>query len=306
MRVLVAGSTGIIGSAVKAALEERGHEVVRLVRPETGAEGIPWDPPRGQLDPAEISGFDAVVNLGGRSIGERRWTNRERALVWSSRVEPTSVLARAIRSADQPPAVLINASAVGYYGDTGDEVATEDHPAGDGFLAELCVAWEAAAGDAAAAGTRVVMLRTGVVVTARGGLIARLLAPLGPKWFSPFRWGLGGVVGRGKPWLPWVSTRDQVRAILHLLEADVHGPVNVVSPTQVRHREFMKSFGRALHRPIWLPIPPLLIRLLFGSELARALVTQGQRAEPRKLRESGFEFEDTDLDAVMRDALESA
>ena len=302
MRMLIAGSTGLIGSALVPRLERRGHQVTRLVRPVTAAEGIPWDPPH-RLDPDALRGFDAVINLAGRSIGERRWSEKEKRLLWESRVDTTRLLAESLAATDPRPGVLINASAVGYYGDGGDAVLTEGASAGDGFLSRLTVAWEAATAPASDAGIRVVLARSGIVLSADGGAVGRLLAPFGPRWLSPYRWGLGGPIAGGEMYWPWISLDDEISAIIHLLESPIEGPVNLVSPEPARNRDFIKAVGRALRRPTVIPIPAFVLKIVLGTELADALVLEGQRAVPARLEADGFEFADTDLDAAMREAI---
>lgn len=303
MRFLIAGSTGLIGSALVDRLAADGHEVVRLVRPETEAEGIAWDPPH-PLPPRLVEGFDGVANFGGRSIGERRWSDREKRLLWDSRIDPTGVLAVALAGTVRRPSVLVNGSAIGYFGDGGDTVLTDDAPKGEGFLADLTAAWEAATGPASAAGIRVVTPRSGIVLSPDGGALGRLLAPLGPRWLSPYRWGLGGPVGGGKMYWSWISLRDEVDAIRHLLiDSRLHGPVNLVSPRPVTNREFIKALGRVLRRPTVLPIPGFVVKIVLGRELADALVLEGQRAVPAHLEADGFVFTDTDLERAMREAL---
>jgi uncharacterized protein (TIGR01777 family) len=304
MHVAVSGSSGLIGTALVSALEGSGHRVTRLVRPASpaGRSGVEWDPSAGVIDARGLEGIDAAVNLAGRSIGERRWTTSEKDLLYRSRIDSTRLLAGSLAGLADPPRVLIGASAVGYYGDRGDEHLTEDSPPGEGFFADLCRDWEAAAAPAAEAGIRVVQLRTGIVLSRRGGALGRLLAPFGPSWLSPYRWGLGGWVGRGDQWWSWVTLSDQVRAILHLLESDVDGPVNLAVDS-VTNRAFMKAVGRALRRPVLLPIPRWVFRLILGSGLAGATLFDGQRATADRLREDGFVFADTDLDAVLADLL---
>ena len=305
MKVLVSGSTGLIGTALVPELTAAGHEVVRLIRPQTrAAEGLRWDPAEGRLDPGLLSGFHAVVNLCGRSLGAHRWSDSEKARLWESRVATTSLLAEAIAAAGPRPDVLINASAVGVYGDGGDAVLTETSPPGGGFLAELIQAWEAATDAASRAGTRVVLVRSGIVLSADGGGLATMLAPFGPRWLSPYRWGLGGPVAGGRQYWSWISRRDEVRAITHLLgSSELSGPVNLVSPNPVTHRRFVKAVGRALRRPTVIPIPPFVPALVLGSELVRALIVEGQRAVPERLLDDGFTFLDEDLDAAMKAAL---
>jgi uncharacterized protein (TIGR01777 family) len=300
MKVVVAGSTGLLGSALGEALRDRGHTVLPLVRPETRGmkEGIAWDPTSGLLDPAALEGCDAVVNLAGRSIGAMRWSADEKEALRSSRTKPTRLLAETIAGLDRPPRVLLNASAVGFYGDRGDERLTEDAEPGEGFFPDLCVAWEAAAAPAADAGVRVVRLRSGVVLT-EGGALGRLLAPFGPAWLSPYRWGLGGWIGSGRQYWSWISLRDEVASMTYLLDSDLSGPVNLVSPEPVTNKAFMKAVGRALHRPVVVPIPAFVVKAILGSELAGATLLDGQAVVPERLLSDGFEFTDTDLDAVL-------
>jgi uncharacterized protein (TIGR01777 family) len=301
MHVLVAGSTGLIGSALVAELNSAGHRVTRLVRRDAQAGDVLWDPGRGGLTSGDLDGVDAVVNLAGRSIGAKRFSSEEKQRLWDSRVGVTESLGAAIATSSHPPR-LVNASAVGFYGDRGDDVLTESEPAGEGFLAELCVAWEAATTPASDAG--VVTLRSGIVLSAHGGALGRLLAPFGPKWLSPYRWGIAGPV-IGRRWWSWISLRDEVRAITHLLTSGITGPVNLVSPAEATHRQFIKAVGRALRRPTAVPIPRWVIKLVLGRELAETLVLQGQRAAPTRLLADGFEFLDSDLERAMGDALGS-
>jgi uncharacterized protein (TIGR01777 family) len=303
MRIAIAGSSGVIGTTLRRSLQDRGDEVVRLVRPGGTGDGIAWDPATGTIDAAGLSGCDVVVNLAGRSIGERRWFDSEKRLVMDSRVDSTRLLATTIAGLDDRPTLMVSASAVGYYGDGGDVDLTETAPAGDGFLAEVCVAWEGATAPAADAGIGVALLRTGIVLSTDGGALGRLLAPFGPRWLSPYRWGLGGVVGRGRQWWSWISLQDEVRAILHVIDVGLTGPVNLVGPGPVTHREFIKTLGRVLRRPTIVPIPPFVLKILLGSQLAEALVLQGQRVRPDALTGSGFSFLHPDLEPALRAAL---
>jgi len=305
MRFLIAGSTGLIGSALVEGLRSEGHEVVRLVRPQTDApvDGIQWSPPD-RLDPELVGGFDGVANFTGRSIGERRWSEREQRLVWESRVDTTRLLAEAIATADPQPRVLVNASAVGYYGDGGDSVLTEGSPKGEGFLAALVAAWEEATRPASAAGIRVAMTRSGIVLSEQGGALGKLLAPFGPRWLSPYRWGLGGPVAGGDSYWSWISFDDEISAILHLLlRSDLEGPVNLTAPDPVTNRVFIRAVGRALRRPTFIPIPGWAVRIAIGGELAEAVVLQSQRAIPERLVADGFRFQDTSIDEAMKDAI---
>ncbi len=303
MRVAIAGSSGLMGTALIEALGSAGHEVVRLVRPESGGPGISWDPRAGTIDAGPLEGVDAVINLAGRSIGDRRWTDDEKRLLAASRIESTLLLSETLAARARKPAVLISASAVGFYGDRGDTELTEDAPAGTGFFPDLCREWEAATGAARRAGIRVVLLRSGVVLSGRGGALGRLLAPFGPAWLSPYRWGFGGWIGSGRQWLSWISMRDQVRAIVHLLGSEMSGAVNLTAPAPATNKAFMKAVGRALRRPVWLPIPRLVLRLLLGSGLAGATLFDSQRVIPSRLEADGFVFEDTGLEAAIAEAL---
>lgn len=302
MTILIAGSSGLIGTALIASLRADGIEVRRLVRERSAGSGVLWDPVAGLLPREAFDGVTAVINLGGRSIGERRWSAGEKQRLVDSRVAPTRLLAETIARLPEPPA-LLNASAIGIYGNRGDETVDESAAPGGGFLADLAAAWEEATAPAATAGGRVVLLRTGIVLSTAGGALGRLLAPLGPRWFSPYRWGLGGVVGRGRQYWSWISLDDEIRAIRHLLRSPLAGPVNLVAPEAATHRAFIKALGRALHRPTVLPIPEFVVRLLLGGELAEALVLDGQRVAPARLAADGFAWKDTDLESALVTAL---
>ena len=304
MRIVVAGSGGLIGSALVPRLEAAGHAVERLVRPGGRERGIPWDPAAGSIDAAALEGADAVVNLAGRSIGERRWDEAERRLIRDSRVGATALLAGALAGLRRPPAVLLNASAVGFYGNRPGERLHEGSAAGAGFFPELCTAWEAATRPASEAGIRVALLRSGVVLSAGGGALGRLLAPLGPSWLSPYRWGLGGWLGDGSQVWSWIALEDEVRAIVHLLGSGLAGPVNLTAPAPIANKGFVKAVGKALHRPVWLPIPRVVPRLLLGRDLADVLLFDSQAVYPRRLEADGFGFAhprvQEALDAVLR------
>lgn len=304
MRIAVAGSTGLIGSALVPALEAAGHEVVRLIRPATaGADGIEWDPEAGTLDGRDLAGIEAVINLAGRSIGSRRWSDGEMSLVESSRVESTALLARVISGMESGPSILINASAVGFYGDRPHERLDESSSPGDGFFPDVCVAWEQAAAPAVVAGLRVAFLRTGIVLSAGGGALDRILAPVGPKWLSPYRWGLGGWIGNGRNIWPWIALDDEIRAIAHLLTSNLSGPVNVTAPDPVSNKRFLKAVGSALRRPVLLPIPRFVVSLLLGRRLAKATLFDSQDVRPDVLVADGFVFRHTDVETAVADAL---
>lgn len=303
MRILVAGSSGLVGSALVPALEAAGHDVGRLVRPGGAAAGIAWDPAAGVIDAAALEGADAVINLAGRNIGERRWDEMERRLVWESRVGATGLLAGALAGLARPPRVLLNASAVGFYGHRPGERLDEDSAPGTGFFPELCAAWEAATAPVAAAGTRVAFLRSGVVLSRSGGALARLLAPLGPAWLSPYRWGLGGWLGDGSQVWPWISLEDEVRAIVHLLGSDLAGPVNLTSPEPVDNKRFVRAVGKALRRPVWLRIPRLVPRLVLGRDLADLLLFDSAAVLPARLEADGFTFTHPGVEEAVAAAL---
>lgn len=292
MVVLVTGSHGMIGTALLPRLRTRGDRVLRLVRgdPE-GGDDIRWDPPAGTIDAGELEGVDAVVHLAGAGIGDKRWTPARKQLVLESRTQPTRLLARTLASLERKPRALVSASAIGYYGDRGDQVLTEDARPGEDFAAQVCREWEDATAPAADAGIRVVRLRTGLVLARHGGLLKRLLLP--------FRLGLGGRLGSGRQYMSWVTLDDEVRAILHCLDAaSIAGPVNVAAPDPVTNRDFTTALGRALHRPTVLPTPLAALRLVYGGELVETLLGS-QRVSSDKLRASGFEFADSELDAAL-------
>ncbi|MGH2403748.1 MAG: TIGR01777 family oxidoreductase [bacterium] len=281
-RVVVAGASGMIGTALSAALRGQGVETVRLVRrmPE-GPDERSWDPAAGTLSPQDLSGADAVVNLAGRSIAGL-WTARARDEIMRSRVQATRLLVDAVAKAPVPPAVLVSASAIGYYGDRGEEVLTEGSPPGRGFLADVTRAWEAEAERATASGARVVRTRFGLILARQGGLM-RILIPL-------FRLGLGGPVGSGRQWWSWVHLDDVIAAIVTAIRtAAVVGPVNVVAPQAVTNREFARTLGAVLRRPALLPAPAFALRLMMG-QMAEEMILAGQRVTPAKLLEQGFVF----------------
>lgn len=298
MDVLVSGSTGLIGSALVPALERAGHRVRRLVRPDSSEVdgGVPWEPARGVLDPAALEGVDAVVNLAGAGLGDKRWNEERKRVLVESRTLSTGLLARTLATLDPTPAVMVSASAVGIYGDRGDDVVTEGSEPGDDFLADLCRRWEDAASPAAAAGIRVVHTRSGVVLSARGGLLGRLLLP--------FKLGLGGRLGSGRQYMSWITIDDEVAAVLHLLErSDVAGPVNLTTPNPVTNREFVEALGRVLGRPTLIPTPLFPLKLVYGPELVETLSLAGQRVLPTRLEASGFRFAEPEIEGALRAVL---
>ena len=297
MDVAVTGSGGLIGRALVRRLQEGGHRVRRVVR--SGGEGpdaVRWDPMVGTIDASALAGVDAVVNLGGEGIGDHRWTEAQKRRIRDSRVTGTTVLAEAMAALEPRPSVLLNASAVGYYGDRGDEVLTEASGPGTGFLSEVVQAWEGATRPAAAAGIRTACFRTGIVLAADGGALAKQL-PL-------FRFGLGGRLGSGTQWLPWIALEDEVGAIVHLLTADVEGPVNLAAPDPVTNATFTEVLGRVLGRPSFLAVPAFGPRLLLGRELADELLFSSARMVPEKLRASGYQFALPELEGALRSVLD--
>jgi len=282
MRVVVAGGTGFLGSRLVPRLEADGHEVTILTRHPHGPRQVAWEPDGTAGDWATaVDGADAVINLAGAPITEGRWTPDRKARIDSSRVHPTRSLANAIRAAAHPPAVLLNGSAVGYYGPCGDEPLTEDAPAGTDFLAAVCNQWEWEA-LVARTHTRVVLLRTGLVLHANGGAL--------PQIVRPFRFGAGGPMGSGRQYWPWIHLDDWVELTCWALTAErVDGALNVTAPHPVPNREFAATIGAVLHRPSWLPAPALALRLLLG-EMADALLLNGQRALPARALEAGYTF----------------
>ena len=284
MRLVVTGSSGLIGGALVTEARRRGHDVVPLVRRPPQSGEAQWDPASGWIDARALDGADAVVNLAGAGIGDRRWSAARRDVVFSSRVESTTLLAGTLAGLDHPPRVLLSGSAVGFYGDRGDEKLSEDSPPGTGFLAELCVAWEGATQAADRSGIRVVVWRSGVVVSATGGALGRML-PL-------FRLGLGGVLGDGSQWLSWISERDAVNAILLALDdGNVRGPVNGCAPNPVTNREFTRTLGHLLHRPTVAAVPRAALGAVLGRQLAAEMPLASQRVAPCRLVEAGYRFE---------------
>ncbi len=290
MNVVVTGSSGLIGSALMPLLTRSGHTIRRLVRG-SHTEGLArWNPHDGSLDGRVLAGADAVVHLAGESIATGRWTAARKARIRESRVLGTTLLARALVELDRKPAVLVSASAIGIYGDRGDEVIDERSIPGRGFLAEVCSEWEAATRPAANAGIRVVNCRIGVVLSSTGGALAQML--------PPFRLGLGGVMGSGRQYMSWIAIDDVVGAIEHLLGAPVAGPVNLVAPHPVSNREFTKTLGRLLRRPTVLRMPTFALRLGLG-EVADELLLAGARVQPARLTASGYRFRHPALEGAL-------
>jgi uncharacterized protein len=294
VKVVVSGASGLLGSAIVPALRAEGHEVLTLVRREPAAPGeIEWSPAEGRLDPAALTGADAIVNLSGATIG-RRWNEQRKREILESRVRTTDLLARTAAGLDAKPSVLVVAGPTGIYGNRGDEVLTEGSELGTGFLANVGRAWEAAAQPARDAGMRVVDFRQGIVLSKDGGALERLLLP--------FKLGLGGRVGSGKQWWSWVALDDVVGAYRFALESELAGAVNLVSPNPATNAQLVKALGRALHRPTIFPLPAVAVRTVFG-DMGQELLLDGQRVLPARLLDAGFTFSYPDFDAALERAL---
>lgn len=297
VKILITGATGLVGNALVTALAKDGHTVCRLIRPTTKTDGgtkgafdISWNPETGALGGAAV-GADAVINLGGASIADGRWTTARKKLLRTSRVDATRALVTALGKMNAKPDVLISASAVGYYGGRGDERLTEASAGGNDFLATLAGDWEAEALRAEAFRTRVVLTRFGVILDREGGAL--------PKMALPFKFGVGGRVGGGKQWMSWVTLQDAVEAIRFALSnRELRGPVNIVAPEPVTNADFTKSLAQALHRPALFPAPPFALRLAMG-EMADALLLSSQRVIPQKLLNGGFSFADRSLEETL-------
>jgi uncharacterized protein len=294
-RVAITGASGLIGSNLAAFLSTGGHDVHPLVRREPRPESgeLRWDPARGEIDAAGLEAFDVLVHLAGKGVAEDRWNDRVKREIMESRVEGTRLISRALAGLEQPPRVLIAASAVGYYGDRGDEVLTEENGAGSGFLSEVCQAWEAAAEPARLAGIRVVHLRVGIVLSPQGGVLARIL-PL-------FKSGAAGPLGGGRQWLSWIALDDILGAILHLMFAEgLSGPVNGTAPNPVTNREFTHVLAALLKRPAAIPAPAFALKMAMGPEMAEELLLTSERVLPHRLEQSGFRFLHPGLEEALR------
>jgi uncharacterized protein len=292
MRIALTGSTGLVGSALVPNLIQAGHDVVRLKRP------ADWDPEKGTANVSAFAGANAVIHLAGENIASGRWTAARKQRILGSRVQGTRLIAETISGMDRPPQVLVSASAVGYYGDRGSEVLREESPPGTGFLPEVCRQWEAATDAALPKGIRVVHLRTGIVLSVKGGAMAKML--------PPFKLGLGGKIGSGNQYWSWISLDDVCGAVLHCIQqAGLRGAVNIVSPEPVTNLDFTKALGRALGRPTVFPMPGFAARLVLG-EMADELLLASARVQPAKLLASGFVFHHTELQPTLRHLLNNA
>jgi len=296
MKVLISGSHGLVGKALTKSLTSDGHEVVRLVRRKTSAASeIEWRPDEERIDTERLERLDVVVHLAGESIASGRWTDEKKRAIRDSRVKGTSLLAGSLARALTPPSVFISASAIGYYGDRGDELLTETSRPGDDFLAGVCVEWENATRPAVEKGIRTVMARFGIILDENEGALSKML--------TPFRMGIGGRVGDGKQWMSWVALDDVVNALkFAITDTSTQGPVNFVSPNPVTNGEFTKTLGRVLSRPTFFPVPEFGARLAFG-EMADALLLSSQRVKPAVLEQKGFRFSWPTLQSALTNIL---
>ena len=293
MDVAISGASGLIGSALTESLVADGHRVLKLTRGGvTGDDAIGWDPEAGRIDAPGLEGLDAIVHLAGEGIGEKRWSDEQKKKILDSRVRGTAVLAAAVASRERKPRVFVSGSAIGYYGSCGNNVLTEDSPPGTDYLAQVCVAWEAQTKAAIEAGVRTVITRTGIVLDAHGGALAKMLLP--------FKLGIGGRQGSGKQWMSWVALADEVGAIRHAIDNEsVSGPINIVAPNPVTNADFAHALGEALHRPTVLPTPLLPLKVRLGSELVESLLLASQRGKPAQLEATGYEFRYDTLAAAL-------
>ena len=295
MRVVLTGSSGLIGQALKARLTADGHETVVLVRRAPGPGEAQWDPSAGSIADDALEGADAVVHLAGAGIGDKRWTPARKDVILQSRVQSTTLVCGALARLERPPPVLVSASAIGYYGDRGAEELTESSGPGTGFQADVCRAWEEATAAAERARIRVVHLRSAVVLSEHGGALGRQL-PL-------FRAGVGGRLGSGRQWFSWISLRDEVSVILHAIsETSLVGALNASAPNPVTNGEFTRELGRILHRPALLAVPRVALHLALGKQFSDELLLGSLRVLPARLTESGFHFEDATVEVALREA----
>lgn len=291
MKIAITGSSGLIGTALIDAIEQRGDTAIRIVRSKAGPADIAWDIAAGTIEANELEGVDAVVHLAGEGIAEKKWSDEQKARVLNSRVDGTTLIARTIANLDNPPKVFVSGSAMGFYGDRGDQNLTETDARGSGFLADVVVAWEAAASPAVDAGIRTAFIRTGVVLSPDGGALKEQL-PF-------FKLGAGGKIGDGSQYWSWISITDQVNAILHIIDNDISGPVNLTAPNPSTNAEFTKALGAALGRPTFLPTPTFAVNLRLGKETAKEMLFFSTRVIPTVLLESGFTFEHPTIDEAF-------
>lgn len=297
MKVLISGSHGLVGGALVKSLTTNGHECIRLVRHgrTVGAPEVEWHPEKGLIDKEQLEGIEAVVHLAGENIAEGRWTSEKKRAILESRVNGTVLLSETLATLKRPPAVFLSASAIGYYGNRGDELLTETSAPGSDFLAHVCQEWEKATTPAAEQGIRTVLARFGIILAEKGGALAKML--------TPFQMGIGGRIGDGKQWMSWIALDDVVSAIQFMLhDRFVNGPVNFVAPNPVRNADFTKALGSVLARPTFLPVPAFGVRLAFG-EMADALLLASQKVEPAVLKARGFAFSWPRLELTLKHLL---
>ncbi|MEC7840389.1 MAG: TIGR01777 family oxidoreductase [Chlamydiota bacterium] len=295
MKILIAGSSGLVGSELTKKLKMMGHEVLRLVRKKESPVGIYWNPLTGEVDRDRLEGIDVVINLAGENISNGRWTASKKKKIWDSRVLGTQNLSRTLSLLDNPPKVLINASAIGYYGDTGETQVTEGDTPGNSFLSKVCQEWEKATELAEQKGIRVVKLRIGVVLSPKGGALQKMLLP--------FKMCVGGKIGSGNQYMSWISLKDLVSIICFCIDNDnAAGPINAVAPCAVTNLEFTKTLGKVLKRPTFFPLPAFVARFLLG-EMADELLLRGTRVLPEKLNELEYNYADSDLEGALQKML---
>ena len=297
MKILVSGSHGLVGKALTHSLTDDGHEVVRLVRREHdfGSPEVEWYPDQGRIDAQHLEGIDAVVHLAGDNIATGRWTGQKKRTIRESRVQGTTLLSDTLASLSRPPSVFISASAIGFYGNRGDETLTEKSAPGNDFLAKVCIDWETATKSAAEKGIRTTHARFGVILDAREGALAKML--------PPFRAGIGGKIGSGKQWMSWIALADVIGGLKFLLDAkSIAGPVNFVAPDPVTNAQFTSTLGRVISRPTIFPMPAFAARLAFG-EMADALLLSSQRVDPAVLEDNGFMFSWPTLEPALKQIL---
>jgi len=292
MKILVSGSHGLVGRALTTSLANSGHEIVSLVRQSANDSEIEWDPNQGRINGQQLEGFDVVVHLAGESIASGRWTEEKKRKIRESRVQGTELLSSALARLSQPPPTFISASAIGFYGNRGDELLTEKSTPGEGFLPEVCVAWEKATGQAEAKGIRTIHARFGIILDEKGGALERML--------TPFRMGVGGKVGNGKQWMSWIALDDVINALRFLIdEPGSEGAVNFTAPNPVTNADFTEALGNVLSRPTLLSVPAFAARLAFG-EMADELLLSSARVEPGRLKENGYEFKHPELSSALK------
>lgn len=297
MKILISGASGLVGKHLIPELISKGHQVLRLVRKTPiSADEVQWDAEKGILSEElpKVENIDAVVHLAGDNVAESYWTDEKKRKIKDSRVIGTKVLVDSLRSLVIPPKIFVSASAIGFYGDRGDEILTEDSPAGKGFFPDVCTAWEAEVKKAEEF-ARTVYLRIGVVVAKDGGALEKML--------TPFKLGAGGVLGSGKQWMPWVAIDDVVGIIQFALENHISGALNTTAPNPVTNYDFTKTLGRVLGRPTFVPVPEFAVKLMFG-EMGETLLLQGCRVVPKRLEVAGYKFKFTDLEASLKHTLQ--